>query len=668
MLIVAAIVVIYIVLGMLYESLVHPVTVLSTLPSAGVGAVLALLLFRMDFSIIALIGVFLLIGIVKKNAILIIDFALEAERTRGLSAVEAVREACLLRFRPILMTTLAAALGALPLAIGFGDGAELRRPLGVAIIGGLIASQVMTLLTTPVVYVAPRQAAPAQGGAACRRPARRSLSRRRRHEAAADRRCSRARSPAARSAPTTSGRARRCRPPTRKRRGPATRSGCRPRRPTRSRAATGGACSATPSSIASRPRSMPRTRPSPPRSRRTRRRRRWCAKRAPPTTRRVGIDASGRRFGGGNGSAGSTGGTGTGTANAFAASLNGDWAPDFWGRVSRSVESARAGEQGSAADLAAARLSAQGALAIDYFALREADFEADLLARTIEGYERALQITQNRYAAGVVAKTDVLQAQTQLLTTRASLTTVRANRERFEHAIAVLTGKAPGDFALAPAPWSERVPAIPLGVPSALLERRPDIASAERQVAAANAQIGVERSAYFPNLTLSASIGTAGLRFGDLFNAASPLWSFGVAVAQTVFDAGAIGARVAAAGAAHEAAVARYRQTVLTAFQGVEDQLSNARAQAEQADLLRQASDAADQIEQQILNRYRAGQLSYTDVVTAQASALSARRALVQTAVNRQVTAITLIQALGGGWDAAAPVEIKSSVRADNPR
>jgi NodT family efflux transporter outer membrane factor (OMF) lipoprotein len=378
----------------------------------------------------------------------------------------------------------------------------------------------------------------------------------------------------------------------------------------------------------------------------------------------VGIDASGRRFGGGNGSAGSS----TGTANAFAASLNGDWTPDFWGRVSRSVEGARAGEQGSAADLASARLSAQGALAIDYFALREADFEADLLARTIEGYERALQITQNRYAAGVVAKTDVLQAQTQLLTTRASLTTVRANRERFEHAIAVLTGKAPGDFTLAPAPWSESVPAIPLGVPSALLERRPDIASAERQVAAANAQIGVQRSAYYPNLTLTASVGTAGLRFGDLFNAASPLWSVGLAVAQTVFDAGAIGARVDAAGAAHEAAVARYRQTVLTAFQGVEDQLSNARAQAEQADLLRQASDAADQIEQQILNRYRAGQLSYTEVVTAQASALSARRALVQTAVNRQVTAITLIQALGGGWDVAAPVEIKSSARADNAR
>jgi multidrug efflux pump len=153
LLILAAIVVIYIVLGILYESLVHPLTVLSTLPSAGVGAVLALLMFKMDFSIIALIGVFLLIGIVKKNAIMIIDFALEAERTRGLTPMEAVREACLLRFRPILMTTLAAALGALPLAIGFGEGSELRRPLGIAIIGGLIASQLITLLTTPVVYI-----------------------------------------------------------------------------------------------------------------------------------------------------------------------------------------------------------------------------------------------------------------------------------------------------------------------------------------------------------------------------------------------------------------------------------------------------------------------------------------------------------------------------------
>ena len=376
----------------------------------------------------------------------------------------------------------------------------------------------------------------------------------------------------------------------------------------------------------------------------------------------VGLSANASRSGGGN-----RGGAGaSSTGKSFSVGLNGDWAPDFWGRVGRAVEGARASEQASAADLAAARLSAQGEMATDYFSLREADFEADLLARTIEGYERALEITQNRYAAGVVAKTDVLQAQTQLATTRSSLATLRANRERFEHAIAVLTGKAPGDFTLAARPWNEVVPALPLGVPSALLQRRPDIASAERQVAAATAQIGVQRAAYFPNLTLNASIGNASSHIGDLFKVSNALWSVGLSVAQTVFDGGAISARVSAAEAARDVAVARYRQTVLSAFQGVEDQLTNARAQAEQADLLKQASDAADQTEQQILNRYRAGQLGYTDVVTAQASALSARRALVQVAVNRQISAIALIQALGGGWDSAAPVELKGSVRSDN--
>ncbi|HEV7574506.1 MAG TPA: efflux transporter outer membrane subunit [Caldimonas sp.] len=380
----------------------------------------------------------------------------------------------------------------------------------------------------------------------------------------------------------------------------------------------------------------------------------------------VSLAASGRRSGGGNNGDFSSGSSSSG--GSFSASLTGDWAPDFWGRVGRAVESARASEQASAADLASARLSAQGSMAVDYFALRESDYEADLLVRTIAGYERALQITQNRYAAGIVAKTDVLQAETQLATTRSSLATVRANRERFEHAIAALTGKAPGDFAIAVQPWNAVVPGLPIGVPSALLQRRPDIASAERQVAATNAQIGIERAGYFPSVTLSASLANSSSRIGDLFKVSNALWSVGASLAQTIFDAGATAARVSAAEAGRDVAVARYRQTVLTAFQGVEDQLTNARAQAEQAELLKQASDAADQTEQQILNRYRAGQLSYTDVVTAQASALSARRALVQMAVNRQVTAITLIQALGGGWDAAAPVEIKSSVRVDNPR
>ena len=362
----------------------------------------------------------------------------------------------------------------------------------------------------------------------------------------------------------------------------------------------------------------------------------------------LGVSASARR-------AGSRGGS---DANTFGASLDGDWQPDLWGRLGRGVESAAANAQASAADLAAARLSAQGELVVDYFSLREADAEASLLARTAEGYARSLQITQNRYAAGVVARTDVLQAETQLANARADISALRATRARYEHAIAVLVGKAPADFALAEAPWQQAVPAVPLGLPSELLQRRPDIAANERAVAAANAQIGIQRSAYFPSLTLSGSLGSGGSRLGDLFSASGLLWSFGVSAAQTLFDAGARNARVDAAEAGRDLAVARYRQTVLAAFQGVEDQLSTTRSLAEQATLRKLASDAADLTEQQILNRYRAGQVSYTEVVTAQASALSARRALVQNAVDRQVSAIALIQALGGGWDAAAPVQI----------
>ena len=364
----------------------------------------------------------------------------------------------------------------------------------------------------------------------------------------------------------------------------------------------------------------------------------------------LGVSAAARR----------SGGRSTPEQRSVDASLDADWAPDLWGRLGRGVERAAATEQASAADLAADRLSAQGELAIDYFQLREADAEAALLQQTLEGYERSLQITQNRYAAGVVPRTDVLQAETQLANTRAEIAALRADRARFEHAIAVLVGKAPAEFSLPEAPWTVAVPAIPLGVPSTLLERRPDIAAAERDVAAANAQIGIERSAFFPSLTLGASIGSGGSRIGDLFSASGALWSLGVSVAQTIFDAGATRARVAGAEASRDAAVARYRQTVLVAFQSIEDQLSTTRSLAEQGALRRQASSAADLIEQQILNRYRAGQVSYTEVVTAQASALAARRSLVRIAVERQVSAITLIQALGGGWSTGSPVAIET--------
>ncbi len=361
----------------------------------------------------------------------------------------------------------------------------------------------------------------------------------------------------------------------------------------------------------------------------------------------VALDGGASRSGGGTPGTG-----GRGVASSLQVSLGASWEPDVWGRLRLAVTSAQASAQASEADLAAARLSAQAELATDYFALREADAESALLRSTVEGYERALKITRNSYDAGQIAKTDVLQAETTLANARADLVALVGQRERLEHAIAVLVGRPPGDFNIVAAQWTMSVPAVPLGVPSTLLQRRPDIASAERAVAAANAQIGIQRSAYFPSLSLSGSYGFASTRAGDLFSASSSLWSIGLTVAQTVFDAGATRARVEGAEAARDAAIARYRQTVLAALQSVEDQLSTTRVLSEQEDLRRKASEAADLTEQQLLNRYRAGQVSYTDVVTAQASALSARRTLVQLVSNRQASAIALIQDLGGGWRA----------------
>jgi NodT family efflux transporter outer membrane factor (OMF) lipoprotein len=359
----------------------------------------------------------------------------------------------------------------------------------------------------------------------------------------------------------------------------------------------------------------------------------------------IAADGSAKRSGGGAAA--------LGASNSLQASLGASWAPDLWGQLRRSVEGAQAGAQASDADLAAARLSAQGELATDYFDLRDTDNELALVRSSVEGYARALQITTNRYDASIAPRTDVLQAQTQLASAQADLAALTAQRAQLEHAIAVLIGKAPADFTLPAADWKMTVPAVPLFVPSELLQRRPDIAAAERAVAQANAQIGVQRSAYFPSVTLSGSVGNAGSRVGDLFGASTSLWSLGLSVAQSVFDAGATRARVEQAEAARDSAVAKYRQTVLSAFQAVEDQLSTTRSLAEQAGLRRTASEAADLTEQQLLNRYKAGQVSYTDVVTAQVSALSARRTLSQLVSSRQASAIALIQALGGGWHAA---------------
>ena len=362
----------------------------------------------------------------------------------------------------------------------------------------------------------------------------------------------------------------------------------------------------------------------------------------------VTLDAGGNRSGGGSRSGGAS--------TNYQTSLGASWEPDVWGRLRGAAQAGAANAQASAADLASARLSAQGELAANYFSLRQNDLQRSLVDATLAGFEKSLQIARNRYDAGVAPKADVLQAETQLANTRAEAVGLAQQRAQLEHAIAVLVGESPSQFSLPARPqpiaMPQQVPEVPPELPSALLQRRPDIAAAERRVASANEQIGIERSAYFPSIGLNASRGFTASRVGDLFDASSGLWSLGISAAQTLFNAGQTKARVEGAQAAHEQAVARYRQTVLQAFQDVEDQLAAIRVLAEQQVLRQQASRFADEAEQQVLNRYRAGQVGFADVINAQATALNSRRALAQLMGDRQVAAVALVQALGGRWTA----------------
>ena len=330
--------------------------------------------------------------------------------------------------------------------------------------------------------------------------------------------------------------------------------------------------------------------------------------------------------------------------------LSASWAPDLWGRLGEAVRAQGAGVQASAADLAAARLWAQGSLASAYFGVREADAELQLLDEIITGYQRAVTITRNRYEAGIAAHTDLLQAQSTLASALGSRAALQRSRTQGEHAIALLVGEAPAGFTLPVAAWSAVVPALPLELPSELLLRRPDVAAAERDVATANARIGVARAAYFPQLSLSGGLGASGSHLLDVISAPKLMWSLGVSLAQFVFDAGARTAAVDQAMAAHDATTARYRQTALAAMKDVEDQLITLATLAEQVERVRASAEAAERIEQQIMNRYQSGLSAYTEVVTAQASALSARRTLLQLQGQRQQATVALIQALGGGW------------------
>jgi NodT family efflux transporter outer membrane factor (OMF) lipoprotein len=336
------------------------------------------------------------------------------------------------------------------------------------------------------------------------------------------------------------------------------------------------------------------------------------------------------------------------TINTVGVSAN--WTVDIWGQTRRTVESDKASAQASAASFAAARLSAQGTLATDYFELAAQDQLQKLLDDTVVAEQRSLKITQSRYHYGVAAKADVVSAEAQLLSSQAQQVNARIQRTLLEHAIAVLVGAQPADFTLAPTPIRSDVPTVPAGMPSELLERRPDVAEAERKMAAANAQIGVAKAAYFPNLTLSGSDQYSGSAWSHLISLPNRTWSLGPSLAETLFDAGARSAQVRQARAAYDANVASYRQTVLAGLQQVEDQIATLRILEQQAGVEDAAVKAAREAEGLTLNQYKAGTVPYSSVITAQTTRLSAEETALAVLSSRLQASVALIEALGGGW------------------
>ena len=332
--------------------------------------------------------------------------------------------------------------------------------------------------------------------------------------------------------------------------------------------------------------------------------------------------------------------------------FNATWEADLWNRIGRTVEASAAGAQASAADLEAARLSAQAQLAQSYFQLRVLDTQKQLLDDTIAAYERSVQLTQNQYNAGTVARADTIQAQAQVRTTQAQAIDLGVQRALLEHAIALLVGKAPAEFTLPNAPFSAQPPEVPVGLPSALLERRPDIAAAERRVAAANAQIGVAHAGYFPALTLSGALGYQTADMAQWLTAPSRFWSIGATLAQTLFDGGQRRALTDQAIAGYDANVAAYRQTVLTGLQEVEDNLATLRILEQEARVQDEALQLARQSVALAMNQYKAGLINFLSVVTLQATALNAERAAMDIRSRRLVASVLLIRALGGGWNA----------------
>lgn len=361
------------------------------------------------------------------------------------------------------------------------------------------------------------------------------------------------------------------------------------------------------------------------------------------TESRAGTSRGSSQSGNGNNS-------GSGTATVYQVPIDFTWELDLWGRVRRQVEANVAAAQASAAEIENLRLSLQAELAVDWFQLHGLDEQDQLLKATVADYEKALQINVNRHNQGVSSGADVAQAETQLEAARVSAIDLGVARAEFEHAIAILTGKAPVDVTVPPAPIHFAPPVVPVGIPSELLERRPDIAAAERRVAAANADIGVATAAYFPTLSLNASGGFASTTLGSLFSLPNRFWSLGPQLLGTIFDGGRRRAGVQQAEANYDATVAAYRESVLEAFQGVEDNLAALRILADEARQQDAATAASERALTISRNRYAAGIATYLEVIVAQSAAYSNQRNTVDLRVRQMVASVNLIRALGGGW------------------
>ncbi|NHW01516.1 efflux transporter outer membrane subunit [Stutzerimonas degradans] len=339
-----------------------------------------------------------------------------------------------------------------------------------------------------------------------------------------------------------------------------------------------------------------------------------------------------------------------GVSESYEAGLSASWELDLWGRLRRGLEANRATMQASAADLAAVRLSLQAELVQTYLQLRVMDEQQRLLDQTVAAYARSLRLTENQYRAGIVPKSDVAQAQTQLKSTQAQAIDLKWQRAQLEHAIAVLIGVPPAELSIAVRDDIPSLPEVPLALPSQLLERRPDVAAAEREVMAANAEIGIAEAAWYPDLTLSASGGYRNSSFNQLFEVPNRFWSLGPQLALTLLDFGGRRAELDRAEAAYDQTVATYRQTVLDSFREVEDYLVQLRVLGEEAVVQREALDAAQESLRLIENQYRAGTVDYLSVVTVQTTALNNQRTNLTLLGDRLVTSVQLIAALGGGW------------------